>query len=79
MAPLYIISIQKRGLENCPAKSGAKKLQLIWDFLLQFVAFINGIRGNQSPSETPVNGHSKSRKTTLLCNRERLLWALLRK
>jgi hypothetical protein len=26
--------IQKRGLESCPAKNGAKKFQVIWDFLL---------------------------------------------
>jgi hypothetical protein len=34
MTPLYKRSIQKRGLESRPANSGAKKFQLIWDFLL---------------------------------------------
>jgi hypothetical protein len=36
-------SVQMRGRENCPAKVVLNYFQWRWDFLLQFVAFINGI------------------------------------
>jgi hypothetical protein len=74
MTPPYKRPIQKRELESCTAKSGSKNFQVIWDFLLQFVAFINGIRAQV---ESAGSAYRKPRKTTLLCDRERLLWALL--